>query len=132
MDTFAARKRYASAVDQELTRAGFPDTSYSVTHDEGVDESCAARCTWAAGSSRVNAKAWPAGLSVVWSSLGAWTYEAQGENGAETSGPLPVPPLAAPRAVSSWTADSDRSRPPMSSGTRTRGCPPSRSSSPRA
>ncbi|MFC7797203.1 hypothetical protein [Streptomyces cinereoruber] len=48
----------------------------------------------------VNAREWPSGLTLTWSSLGRWTYRALDEHGQENTLVLPVPPLAAPCAVS--------------------------------
>ncbi|MFE0778756.1 hypothetical protein [Streptomyces sp. NPDC058861] len=100
MDTFGIWERYASDVEQEFRRAGFPDASYSVARGEGPRGSCTASWTWDVATALVNAHEWPSGLTLTWSSLGGWTYRVLDKHGQENTLVLPVPPLAAPSAVS--------------------------------
>lgn len=100
MDLFPILKRYASAVEQEFIRAGFPEASYSVARDDEHRLSCVASWKWAVGTPLVNVQEWPAGLTLTWSSIGRWTYSVLDDYGLENSLVLPVPPLAAPSALS--------------------------------
>ncbi|MET9967091.1 hypothetical protein ABZZ80_14520 [Streptomyces sp. NPDC006356] len=52
------------------------------------------------GTPLVNAREWPSGLTLTWSSLsGLWTYVLVDEHGLENTELIPVPALAAPSAV---------------------------------
>lgn len=100
MSDFLTWKRYAQAVDQEISRAGFPEASHSVIRDEAHRESCTASWHWAVGSPRLNPEEWPSGLTLTWTSAGQeWSCSVV-EHCVESTFTLPVSSLTAPRAIS--------------------------------
>ncbi|MDJ0466031.1 hypothetical protein [Streptomyces sp. H27-C3] len=100
MDLFPIWKRYVRAVEQEFIRAGFPEAAYSVARDDEHRGSCVASWKWAVSTPLVSAQEWPEGLTLTWSSTGRWTYSALDDHRLENALVLPVPPLAAPSALS--------------------------------
>ncbi|MFD8938559.1 hypothetical protein ACFV0R_25470 [Streptomyces sp. NPDC059578] len=100
MSVFLTWKRYAQAVDQEISRAGFPGASHSVVQGKPHHEFCTASWLWPVSSPLLNSEEWPAGLALTWSSEpGGWTCTVLDEYGLENTLALPVPALAAPSAI---------------------------------
>lgn len=93
MDQFRGWKKYCRVIEGALARAGYADAEFAVRRAQGATE---ARWVWIGGTAELTGREWPGGLELVWSSSTGWAFQ---ERGGDKPVALPVPPLAAPEAI---------------------------------